>query len=418
MRILLLNQFYLPDVAPTGQYLHDLARVLVQRGHQVKVVCSCRSYDGASRYPRHEIMDGVEVARLPATGFGRRGFMGKIADYASFYVSLLAALMVKRNRPDLILSLTTPPYIGLLAKLAAKRHRCRHAHWIMDLYPDVMSAHGMARNGVLIRILQRLTRFQFKGADHVIALGPTMADSAARYTQDHATTSWFPLWSNSELLPWPDNEPNPLRAERKWTPNQVVFLYSGNMGLGHRFGEFLEAARRLGSSGPRWVCAGGGKRKAEVEAAAKSIPESHIDFLGYVPQDKLRAHLCAADVHLVSLDSAWQGFMVPSKLQGSFAVGRPVIYVGGRKCETAVWIQESGGGWVVGENDVEGLLKAIQEALDPVERRTRGQAALKFNRQNFQTSVTCARMARLLENGNGAGLRTQTPVFRPITPAL
>lgn len=447
MRILLLNQFYLPDVAPTGQYLHDLARVLVQRGHQVKVICSQRSYDGINRYPRHEIMDGVEIARLPATGFGRRGFMGKIADYASFYVSLLAALMVERNRPDLILSLTTPPYIGLVAKLAAKRHGSRHAHWIMDLYPDVMLAHGLVRNRLLIQLLRKLTRFQFKEASQVLALGPMMADSVAKYMRDHVTTRpqgnrttdngpqdqrttghgqrtsdirpltfepsdlnqqpsrihWFPLWSNSELLPWPDNEPNPLRAQRKWAADEVVFLYSGNMGLGHRFGEFLEAARRLGVSGPRWVFAGGGKRKAEVEAVAMSIPESRIDFLGYVPHDKLRAHLCAAEVHLVSLDSAWQGFMVPSKLQGSFAVGRPVIYVGSRKCETAVWILESGGGWVVDENDVEGLLKAIQQALDPVERRTRGQAALKFARQNFQTSVTCARMAQLLECGGQGG---------------
>jgi glycosyltransferase involved in cell wall biosynthesis len=436
MRILLLNQFYLPDIAPTGQYLHDLARVLVQRGHQVKVICSRRSYDGINRYPGHEIMDGVEIARLPATGFGRRGFVGKIADYATFYASLLAALMVERNRPDLILSLTTPPYIGLVAKLAAKRHGSRHAHWIMDLYPDVMLAHGMVRSRVLIQLLRKLTRFQFKGASQVLTLGPMMADSVAMYLQDNTTTRlqgnrttdhgpqdqrttdhgqrtsepsalnqqpstihWFPLWSNSELLPWPDNEPNPLRAGREWAPEEVIFLYSGNMGLGHRFGEFLEAARRLGASGPRWVFAGGGKRKAEVEAAAKSIPEGRIDFLGYVPHDKLRAHLCAAEAHLVSLDSAWQGSMVPSKLQGSFAVGRPVIYVGGRKCETAVWILESGGGWVVDENDVEGLLKAIQQALDPVERRTRGQAALKFARQNFQSTVTCARIAQLLEGG-------------------
>src|ERR1700690_3231888 len=102
MRILLLNQYYLPDIAPTGQYLHDFARVLVQRGHQIKVICSSRSYDGATRYPRRETVDGVEIARLPASGFGRRWFLGKIADYASFYFSALAVLMLERKRPDLI----------------------------------------------------------------------------------------------------------------------------------------------------------------------------------------------------------------------------------------------------------------------------------------------------------------------------
>jgi colanic acid biosynthesis glycosyl transferase WcaI len=411
MRFVLLNQFYPPDMAPTGQYLHDLARVLLQRGHHVKVICSRRSYDGTKIYPSQEILDGVEVVRLPATGFGRRGFIGKLADYASFYGSLLAALLFERKRPDLILSLTTPPYTGLLAKLAARRHRCHHAHWIMDLYPDVMSAHGMAKHGVLIRILQRLTRLQFRGADHIIALGPTMAESVAKYMQDHATTSWFPLWSNSELLPWPDNEPNPLRAERNWTPDQVVFLYSGNMGLGHRFGEFLEAAGHLGVSGPRWVFAGGGKRKSEIVATAKSIPGARIDFLDYVSHAELRAHLCSADVHLASLDSSWQGFMVPSKLQGSFAVGRPVIYVGGRRCETARWIEESGGGWVVGENDLKGLLGAIEQALDADERRKRGNAALQFARNHFNLSASCARIAQLLE-GNVAVPQRFSPAGR------
>lgn len=422
MRITLLNQFYLPDVAPTGLYLHDLARVLVQRGHQVKVICSRRSYDGTKIFPRAEILEGVEIVRLPATGFGRRGFLGKLADYASFYGLLLGALLFERRRQDLILSLTTPPYIGLLGKLAAWRHRGRHAHWIMDLYPDVMLAHGMTRAGWFIGLLRKLTRYQFKGADLVFTLGPKMAESVSGYVGERpgralisadparAGLHWLCLWSDSAMRPWPDDEPNPLRAARGWAAEETVFLYSGNMGLGHRFGEFLAAAQRLGKTGPRWVFAGDGKRRAEIVATAKSLPDARIEFLDYVPRAGLRAHLCSADVHLASLDSSWQGFMVPSKLQGSFAVGRPVLYVGGRDCETAMWIQESGGGWVVAENDVAGLLRAIQQALDPHERRRRGQAALAFARQHFQMATTCLRMAELLEGeGEAPAVRRPAP---------
>ncbi|MGH7973136.1 MAG: glycosyltransferase family 4 protein, partial [Limisphaerales bacterium] len=325
MRFLLLNQFYPPDVAPTGRYLHDLARAFVRRGHKVKVFCSRSSYDGTGHYDRHEILDGVEITRLTATGFGRSGFLGKIADYASFYVSLLAALMIERHRPDVILALTTPPYIGLLAKLAAMRHRSRHAHWIMDLYPDVMLAHGMKRGRFTTKPLQMLTRFQFKGAARVLSLGPAMARRVEAYlpsTQIYPSaerraegksgsasparttgrSGWFPLWSDPGLAPWPDDEANPLRIERKWGLDETIFLYSGNMGLGHRFGEFLEAAGRLGTSGPRWVFAGGGKRMVEVEAMSRAVPGGRVEFMGYVPNNLLRAHLCAADVHLVSLD--------------------------------------------------------------------------------------------------------------------
>jgi colanic acid biosynthesis glycosyl transferase WcaI len=401
MFFLLLNQFYPPDPAPTGQYLHDLAQALVARGHEVQVLCSRQSYDGTHTYPRRELLDGVSVSRLWATGFGRRGFLGKLADYASFYGSLAFALLFARKSPDLILSLTTPPYLGLLGKLAARRHRCRQADWVMDLYPDVMFAHGLTRqDGWLFRVLAKLSRFQLRRSTPIIALGPTMAARLANYvspTNQATAVRWLPLWSDAALTPWPETEPNLLRAERHWPTQEPVFLYSGNMGLGHCFTEFLEAARHLGAGGPRWVFAGGGKRRAEIESFARTQTSARIELLPYAPKSRLREHLASADVHLMSLDPAWQGFMVPSKLQASFAMGIPVLYVGGQDCETATWIQESGGGWVVGPNDLPGLLHAITEALDPVERKKRGRAARAFAEQHFRRSTTCTQLAVMLE---------------------
>ena len=364
MRFLLLNQFYPPDPAPTGQYLHDVARTLVERGHQVDVVCSRRSYDGTRSFSKSETLAGVRVRRLPASGFCRRSYVGKLADYGTFYASLLAALLFRRERPDMILSLTTPPYIGLLGRLAAARHRCQRADWVMDLYPDVMYAQGMARNHpFLFGCLQRLTRLQLRRTGCVVVLGPFMAEKVSAYLKPNrhhgepptsdfmelkrgdgvAPIAWIPLWTDPQLEPWPDYEPNWLRVRRGWRADETVCLYSGNMGLGHRFGEFLEAARRLGSAGPRWVFTGGGKRKCEIESFARNHPEARLEVSGYVPKEELRAHLCAADVHLASLDSSWEGLIVPSKLQGCFAVGRPVLFVGGRNNETATWIDQSGG---------------------------------------------------------------------------
>jgi colanic acid biosynthesis glycosyl transferase WcaI len=401
VRCLLLNQFYPPDPAPTGQYLHDLAQALVARGHEVQVLCSRQSYDGTHTYLRQEELDGVAVSRLWATGFGRRGFLGKLTDYATFYGSLTFALLFARRSPDLVLSLTTPPYLGLLGKLAAHCHRCRQADWVMDLYPDVMFAHGLTRqDGLLFRVLAKLSRFQLRRSTPIIALGPNMAARLARYvaTPNSATpVTWLPLWSDVALTPWPETEPNRLRTERHWPTQEPVFLYSGNMGLGHRFTEFLEAAQRLGTGGPRWVFAGGGKRRGEIEAFARNQSSARIELLPYAPKARLREHLASADVHLMSLDPAWQGFMVPSKLQASFAMGIPVLYVGGQACETATWIQESGGGWVVGSNDLPGLLSAITAALDPVERKKRGRAARAFAEQHFRRATTCTQLALLLE---------------------
>lgn len=402
MRFLLLNQFYPPDPAPTGQYLHDLAQVLVGRGHEVSVICSRKSYDGRQVYPQREMLNGVEVCRLWATGFGRRSFAGKLADYTSFYIGLALVLLARSKKLDLIVSLTTPPYLGVVGKIASKRLGCGHALWVMDLYPDVISAHKPTqRHNVLFKVLMSLARFQQRGSAVTVALGPTMSERLTRYADDEQTrqrVKWLPLWSDPGLTPWPTGDVIPLRVERGWNQEKLVLLYSGNMGLGHRFTEFLETARRLGSDGPRWVFCGGGKRRAEVESFARQNPSARLEMLDYAPKARLREHLVSADVHLMSLDAGWQGLMVPSKLQASFAVGKPVLYVGGRESETAKWIEESGGGWVVGQNDLAGLLAALRQAEDPGERERRGESARVYALRHFAKTTISAEFAQWLES--------------------
>ena len=90
--------------------------------------------------------------------------------------------------------------------------------------------------------------------------------------------------------------------------------------------------------------------------------------------------------------------MVPSKLQAIFAVGKPVIFVGGVENEIAEWIQAAGAGWAIAENDVNGLLGAIEQAGNPLERKRRGDAARAFAERHFNRSTNCGRIADLLES--------------------
>lgn len=401
MNFLLLNQFYPPDVAPTGHFLHDVARALVGRGHGVHVVCSRRSYDGGSQFPSRETMDGVEVLRIAAPGYGRRSFLGKISDYGAFAAGLTARVLAERPRPDLVVALTTPPFLGLAARGAAAVRGCRHAHWVMDVYPDVMVAHGMVREGgAAHRALAAMARAELRGSALTLALGPHMA----RRVGVHAggAVDWVPLWADSGVAPWPDGRPVPLRVERGWDHRETVLMYSGNMGLGHRFGEFLEAARRIGSSGPLWAFCGGGMRRGEIEAFARGNAASRIELHPFVAHERLREALAAGDVHMVSLDAAWQGMMVPSKIQGIFAAGRAAIFVGGMENEIARWVRESGGGWAIAEGDVEALLAAVEAACNPAERARRGAAARAFSERYFNRAVNISRVLELFERAGGA----------------
>lgn len=408
MKFLLINQYYPPDSAPTGRYLHDLARVLVERGHDVTVFCSQRAYNGDERYPLREERDGVYLVRLPASGFGRRRGWAKLLDYASFYLMLTHRLFSRACRPDLILALTTPPHLGLVAAWAARLKAIPHAHWVMDIYPDVMAAHGVTGSGSLLyRVLAGLTRHELRDSPLIFCLGDDMAERLRRHVPASRsdTVMGLPLWYDPALVPWTAAPLPEFRREQGWQQDDVVFMYSGNMGRGHRLGEFLAAAQQTaGDPHIRWVFAGGGKRRDEVEACARAHPEIRIQVLPYAPAERLRDHLCSADVHLASLDEAWQGCMVPSKIQGIFAVGKPVIFVGGSANSLAQWIRESGGGWVVAPDDLPALLKAVGEARDPVERQRRGADARRYAEQHFRRETNIGRLCRPLEEAASSGM--------------
>lgn len=398
MRALLLNQFYPPGVAPTGQALQDLARALAARGHEVHVI-HARAADGVlhGTSPVAASEDGVAAYRLGQTSSSRTGMAGKLVDYASFSARLVLASR-SLPRPDVIVALTTPPFLGLLTSFVPRWRGVARVEWTMDVYPDVLAAHGiMGRGASLYRFLESRSRGQLRGAAAVIALGPFMARALAPRVPDPRRLTWVPLWGEAPTGPAPPEAVAEMRRSRGWAEGETVLLYSGNMGRGHRLAEFMEAAGKLAASGPRWAFLGGGPRRAEMEAFARARPEARVQILPYEPRGRLRASLSAADVHLASLATPWQGLIVPSKVQAAFAVARPVLFLGPRDSEGAAWTLESGGGWVVGEGDVAGLLAAVDQARDPQERWRRGQAGLAYARAHFDPARNTERIARVVE---------------------
>jgi glycosyltransferase involved in cell wall biosynthesis len=132
-----------------------------------------------------------------------------------------------------------------------------------------------------------------------------------------------------------------------------------------------------------------------VEAFLKENPGAPVELHDYAPAEELAAHLQSADVHLASLDPAWTGTMVPSKLQGIFAVGRPVIFIGSGDSSIGRWVRESGGGWVVEAGDVAALEAALAEVRDPEVRAAHGRAAMAFAREHFDKKTNVARVAEI-----------------------
>lgn len=177
MYILLINQFYKPDMAATGQLLADLAESLVARGHEVHVICGRGKYSGGTLSARREeILNCVHIHRVASMGLGRQRLIARAIDYLSFYCSAVwRALWL--SRADVCVSLTTPPFISLIGLMLSKVKGTRNVVWVMDVYPDIAVAYGvLPKNALAYRILTRLNRLLYRNAAAVISLGEVMTE--------------------------------------------------------------------------------------------------------------------------------------------------------------------------------------------------------------------------------------------------
>ena len=119
------------------------------------------------------------IHRVRATSLGRRGTLARMTDYLSFYAGAVIKAMIL-PRFDAVVTLTTPPIIGLVGTLLKRLKGSPHVYWSMDLHPDASLALGrMSPRNPVIRGLRRLSAFVYRQADRVVVLGPYMADRIA-----------------------------------------------------------------------------------------------------------------------------------------------------------------------------------------------------------------------------------------------
>lgn len=389
-RFLFVNGYFPPDEAATAQILGDLVETACREGYECRVVTSDRGYaDSKVRYPRREAWRGALVERVRATGFGRGSTAGRALDYVTFVANAFVRLL-SGPRPDVVIGLSTPPILGALAVIVARLRGARSVYWAMDVHPDVAFALGMLRPGsVAGRSLSAVSRWTVRSADLVVALGETMAGFLERQGA-HRITIVHNWADETAIYPLVVDE-SAYRAARGWGSRFVV-LYSGNMGLAHDFDTVIAAAGRLQARADIvFAFMGGGPRRKEVEHAATMRGLKNVEFHSAVSRTALGDSLAAGDIHLVTLRPGVPGLLVPSKIYGVLAAGRPTLYVGPPIGEVHDIVVSARCGTVVSNGDVEGLASSIAAYVDDLARRAReGLAA----RSLFERRFTKAKQTR------------------------
>jgi glycosyltransferase involved in cell wall biosynthesis len=414
--LLFVNQHYAPDLASTAQHLTDLAEHLADEGFEVHVLCSQIHYvSGEMDVPAEETRNGVHVRRVETTAFGRDSRLGRLADYASFFLKVLWHLLTG-PRYDSLVSLTTPPLLPVAAALASSVRGQSYGIWSMDLHPDAEEAVGMIEpDGLLARILHGFGDWSYRQADFVVDLGPHMKRRIQRKGVPDGRLHTIPVWNKKdEVYPVPPGE-NPL-MEEVGLADKFVVMYSGNAGLGHRFDEVLGAMEHFdGHPEIHFLFVGSGPRKDDILEFADASDLSNFQYLPYFPREQIKYSLSLADLHLLTLKNAFAGIAVPGKLYGILAAGRPVLMVGPTSSDSADTIQRHEVGTVVDpQHDGDGaptnrLVEVVHAFYDnPTRRREMGERGRKVFCEHFEQERCCAQWAELLGTENGDPARVGT----------
>ncbi len=326
MRILLLNLYYPPDTSATAKMANSVVDAL-SISHSVTVLCGRPSYDPSERRTwrlyQTEIARRVRIIRAGSTDFPRRDMKKRVVNYLS-YVALAVprALFV---RCDAVVAMTDPPFQGIVGAIVALVKRKPYIYNIRDMYPDMAVGGSIVEPGKLARIWERLHRWALRRATRVIVLGEDMRARIIAKGVEPARVAI--VRDGTEILPpntpLPAADPEVVRAIRG--SFSFVLVHAGNLGFYGAWNTLVTAARNLAKEGVGLVFVGDGAHRPQIEASAAG--SGNIRFLEFFPASKIPSVLAAADAHIITVKRGLEGVVVPSKMYGILAAGKPIVAV-------------------------------------------------------------------------------------------
>ncbi|MES2692480.1 MAG: glycosyltransferase family 4 protein [Verrucomicrobiota bacterium] len=332
MRLIFVNRFYWPNESATAQLLHDLARHLASRGHEVHVIAS----DSAdSTRPVVETLDGVRIHRVSRHA-AKTGVAAKAREFVFFLLGAARALLRLSRRATTVVAMTDPPLLGVMARFVTGLKGARLVNWTQDIYPEIAIRLGSRR---LVRasaaLLLPSRTLAWRQSDGCVAISEGMAGHLREEGVEAAAIEVIPNWAPRGLSPQSPSAGD--RLKRDWElGGKFIVAYSGNLGRVHDLDSILDLAEELRQdAGITLLIVGGGPGRAGLESAVARRTLTNVQFRPAQPRSRLAESLAVADVHLITLRPECADLVFPSKFYGIVQVGRPIAFIGPRDCELA-----------------------------------------------------------------------------------
>ncbi len=404
MRVVILTQYYPPELgAPQGR-LSDLARRFRDGGHEVVILTAMPNYptgrifEGYGGFVRKERIDGITVWRCwlyPNQGVG---MLGRLASYFSFVLTSLLVGAFVLEKADFLLTESPPLFLGLSGYALSRLKKARWIFNVSDLWPESAVHLGVLREGGWShRAASWLEGFCYRRAWLVSGQSQEILEDIRRR---YPATRTYHL-SNGV-------DPSVFRPERRSAQARArlvelagvsepacVAVYAGLHGVAQGLEQILDSAARLRDrSEIRILFLGDGPVKRELRQKADALGLDRVRFVEAQPRESIPALLAAADIAIVPLKLRLPG-AVPSKIYEAMGAAVPIVLVA--TGEPADIVRSARAGVTVAPDDLAGLSKALEAlAGDSALRAALGRAGRVAAETRFDRRAIAERFMQYL----------------------
>ena len=341
MRILIVGINYAPELTGIGKYSGEMAEWLAAAGHEVHIVTA------PPYYPEWKVADGYAAWRygkevnLPQHRFDKKGGnlvvyrcpiwvpaqpsgLKRLLHLASFALSSLPVMLGQVFwRPHLILVIEPPLFCAPAAWMCARLSGAKAWLHVQDFEVDAAFELGILRALWLRGLVSKLESWLMRRFDRVSTISPNMVRRLIQKNVAQDKTVFFSNWVDIDAI-FPLRAPSAMRQQLGIASARTVALYSGNMGEKQGLEIVLESAARLvREDNIQFILCGDGAVRQRLQQQYAGLP--NVLWLPLQPLERLNDLLNMANIHLLPQRSGAEDLVMPSKLTGMLASGRPVV---------------------------------------------------------------------------------------------
>lgn len=396
LRVLIVSQYFWPE----NFRINDLVEELDSNGHEITVLTGKPNYPKGVVFPEYlespenySSYGNIPVIRVPMLPRSKGG-LRLILNYITFFISasVVGIFKLRGKEFDVIFVFEPSPItVGIPALILKKIKKTPVVFWVLDLWPETLSAVGMVKSQFFLGVVGKLVSFIYNGCDLILGQSKGFQKGINKYCKDKTKFRYFPNWSESVF----EKNSTELALEIEVDDENFNIVFTGNIGESQDFSSILDAAEKLPiDSGVRWYIIGDGRMSAWVESEVKKRSlQDRFFLLGRFPLERMPSFFNSASALLVALkpDPVFS-LTIPGKVQSYMAAGKPILSMLDGEGEKLINEAEAGLTCPAGNSEM--LVNNIKKLLsmDRKELNQMGLNGKKYSKKEFSKTKLVSKL--------------------------